>query len=168
MTTRGNARAKQRHVERGWVMLAVRHGVNAMSEPLELLWGPRSAPGFYLRLLAAGALLAALVFPTSFFHGGPHLDAFAQLTGIPSPSCGLTRSWSHLLHGDLSTGLTYHPLGPITIAIAVLLAFGVDRRFPQLAVAARSRWSLIASVAVVLTVWLVRLWTGSIWIVKAN
>jgi hypothetical protein len=142
--------------------------MSRVANPLELLWGPRGTPGFYVRLLAAGALSAALVIPTSFFHGGPHLDAFAQMTGIPSPSCGLTRAWSHLLHGDLSTGLAYHPLGPITIAIAVLLAFGVDRRFPQLAAAARSRRSLIACVTVVLMVWLVRLWTGSIWFVKAN
>lgn len=108
------------------------------------------------------------MIPASFFHGGPHLDAFAQMTGIPSLTCGLTRSWSHLLHGDQSTGLGYHPLGPITIAIAALFVFGVDRRFPQLAAAARSRSSLIACVVVVLMVWLVRLWTGAIWFVTAN
>lgn len=150
------------------MIVAFRQVLDGVANPLEFLWGPRGSPGFYFRLLAAAALLAALVLPTSVFHGGPHLDAFAQATGIPSPSCGLTRSWSNLLHGNLATGLAYHPLGPATIAFATLAAIGADRRIPRLAAVARSRRFLFACVAVVMTAWLLRLWTGSIWFVKAN
>jgi hypothetical protein len=120
---------------------------------------------FYLRVLSAGALLAALLLPSTFFDRGPSLDPFHFMSRIPSPSCGLTRSWSHLLHGDISTGLAYHPLGPLTLVIAVLLVLGIDRRFPRLKAAASSRPVLAALFVTFMGVWLVRLWTGSIWFV---
>jgi hypothetical protein len=123
---------------------------------------------FYLRILAAGALLAAFLIPTAFFDRGPSLDPFHFLTGIPSPSCGLTRSWSHLLHGDFSTGLAYHPLGPLTLAIAVLFVLGIDRRCPRVDAAARSRPVMGALVVTFVGVWLVRLWTGTIWFVAVR
>ena len=40
--------------------------------------------------------------------------------GIPCPGCGLSRSVTALLHGDLKTSLDFHAFGPL-----FLLAFGI-------------------------------------------
>jgi hypothetical protein len=45
---------------------------------------------------------------------------------------------------------------------------GIDRRFPRVDAAARSRPVLGALVVTFVGVWLVRLWTGSIWFVAAR
>ena len=34
----------------------------------------------------------------------------------PCPACGLTTSWTALMHGDLSASLAAHPLGPLLFA----------------------------------------------------
>lgn len=34
--------------------------------------------------------------------------------GRPCPGCGMTTSWTALLHGDLPASFAAHPLGPIT------------------------------------------------------
>ncbi len=47
---------------------------------------------------------------------------FRELTNIPCPSCGLTRSIRALASGDLRLSLYYHPL-TILIAALLLLAF---------------------------------------------
>jgi len=41
------------------------------------------------------------------------------LTGIPCPTCGLTRSLCHALRGDWSASLGYHPAG-IALAVALI------------------------------------------------
>jgi hypothetical protein len=45
--------------------------------------------------------------------------ALKVLTGIPCPTCGLTRSLCHALRGDWSASLGYHPAG---ILLAAALA----------------------------------------------
>lgn len=38
---------------------------------------------------------------------------FLQWTGLPCPSCGLTTSFTHLLHGHLGAAFAAHPMGPL-------------------------------------------------------
>lgn len=38
------------------------------------------------------------------------------LFGRPCPGCGLTTSWTRLLHGDWPGAFAAHPLGPVTYA----------------------------------------------------
>ncbi len=43
------------------------------------------------------------------------------LTGLPCPTCGITRSVSATLHGQLSEALRFHPLGPVVVLLAVVV-----------------------------------------------
>lgn len=43
---------------------------------------------------------------------GPTICPFALCTGMACPGCGMTRAVSHLIRGDVSAALGYHPLVP--------------------------------------------------------
>ena len=64
-------------------------------------------------LLAAGALanpLRPLPFEVCVFH---------TVTGIPCPTCGLTRALCRAIQGDFSGSLHMHPAGLIVLAVLV-------------------------------------------------
>jgi hypothetical protein len=121
--------------------------------------GRRSDPIPY-RDLAGLALLAAALLPAARLDRSPVVCPFRRLTGLPCPTCGLTRSWVALLHGRLGESVSLHPFGPLTAAAAALFASGVDKRSPTLAARLRSGPMLGAAAAAWLAVWLVRLRTG--------
>jgi hypothetical protein len=50
---------------------------------------------------------------------GPTVCPFALCTGMACPGCGMTRAASHLIRGDLTTALTYHPLVPLIAILSV-------------------------------------------------
>jgi hypothetical protein len=52
----------------------------------------------------------------------PDTCSFKNLTGLPCPGCGLTRSIVAAMHGDLRTSLMYHRLGLLTL-VYILLQF---------------------------------------------
>ena len=56
---------------------------------------------------------------------------FASTTGLPCPSCGLTRALAAALHGDLALAFRLHPLfwlAPLILAaVLVLLAVAPDK-----------------------------------------
>jgi hypothetical protein len=82
----------------------------------------------WLRGLAAAALAASVLVPSALVRQGPRLCAFHALTGRSCPSCGMTRSWNAMGHGDLGAAVGYHLLGPATfVAAAVLVAAGDER-----------------------------------------
>lgn len=112
------------------------------------------------RLLAAGALLAAALIPLPVVEHGPILCPFRLLTGIPCPSCGLTRSWVALMHGDLGQSLAFHPLGWLVVILAVPFALGLDRLIPGLDERLGSVRFLGGFAAFWGIVWLVRLTMG--------
>lgn len=64
--------------------------------------------------------------------GTPDLCIFSNLTGMPCPSCGSTRSVMCLLHGDPIGAISINPLGiPIAILMIVTpvwLIFDLVRR----------------------------------------
>ncbi len=66
------------------------------------------------------ALAAAALISPSRLATGPVLCPFRLLTGVPCPSCGMTRSWVSLTHGDLGASISQHPLGPATMALVVI------------------------------------------------
>lgn len=83
---------------------------------------------FDLTLIAmcGGALLAAFLLTPGaervavLGYEIPELCGFRNLTGLSCPGCGLTRSWTYLAHGQLSTALRMNPLGPVLFIAAAL------------------------------------------------
>ena len=104
-------------------------------------------------------LLAFLLPPPDGAHiaGIPSLCAFHNLTGLPCPGCGITRSVVCCAHGLWHAALAYHPLGPpvfvglITVALARLLRLRVT--FPPRLVHGAA-W---ASLVLVGVIWAARL-----------
>jgi len=53
-----------------------------------------------------------LIVPARVWDKLPDLCLFHRFMGVPCPTCGLTRSWSALLHGHLEAAFRFHLLGP--------------------------------------------------------
>ena len=102
------------------------------------------------------ALLAAAVLPPRLVSEGPVLCPFRRATGLPCPTCGLTRSWTSLAHLRVRDAFAYHPLGPVTFVGAGWLALGGRLHAPK---ADEDFERKLASVAVAawLAVWVGRL-----------
>jgi hypothetical protein len=136
---------------------------------------PSTRYGRPLAFLAGAALLA----PTLLRPGahGPVLCPFRRVTGVWCPTCGMTRAFAWMAHGDLHESLRYHPLAPLLlIEAAVGAAFlwylhrahrddpswlplrslgSVPR--PQTLL----RGLIVANALLVLAVWVIRLKSGS-------
>lgn len=116
----------------------------------------RFSPSAVSVLLAIGALVAAaLVTPspadpdvlTLFgypFGGGCVLR---NLTGIPCPSCGMTRSWVYTVRGELATASRYNIVGVALLAAVVVNgivhATGLNRRIGMVFAGAPRRANLL-------------------------
>lgn len=106
--------------------------------------------------------LLALLTPSD---DGPTLCPFALCTGIACPGCGMTRAASHLIRGDLTTALGYHPLVPLIVSLSVggwvwylLRRAGRARPLP-------AKWLntiLIGTGVLLLGVWLARALSGTL------
>jgi hypothetical protein len=53
---------------------------------------------------------------------GVPICLFRYLSGLPCPGCGLTRSFSCILHGDFERGYDYHPFGYFLLPLFLLAA----------------------------------------------
>ena len=91
----------------------------------------------------------------------PGLPGFAcplrALTGIPCPTCFLTRATAAALTGDLRTSVQLHAFGPLAAAgllVWSLLAIRQRRLLPRDLPA----WPLAAAGLGLLAYWLLRLW----------
>ena len=89
---------------------------------------------------------------------------FKTATGIPCPSCGMTRATLALVHGDWSTALALHPLSVVFAAqVAMLALLLVGRKSIGLPVRPQQpvvdRW-IVANVVALLGVWGARLAAG--------
>ena len=96
-----------------------------------------------LRALASAALVGAAVLPDRAVHDGPVLCLFRRVTGVPCPSCGLTRSWQALGHGRVSDSFRYHPFGPLTVLLALWLV--TDERAERRLAVGSQRWGTFAA-----------------------
>ncbi len=111
--------------------------------------GPDTSLLFIAGLFLA-AVLVGLALPRSTWDRLPDFCPFLRLTGRPCPTCGLTRSWSALLHGDLAASFRFHAWGPLLLAgIPVWLGLGWHQgrlpRIPRIALwALGSAWVLYA------------------------
>jgi hypothetical protein len=82
-----------------------------------------------------------------------------QLTGIPCPTCYLTRSVLATLQGDLAQALHWHAFGPLLVALTLVLGVwvGLGGRL--------SRRPLLQGATVLAALgvgyWLLRLWGWS-------
>ena len=66
----------------------------------------------------AAVLVAAAVMPVP--EHGPVLCAFRAVTSLPCPSCGMTRAFVALSHGDLRAATAFNVASPFVYAAAWL------------------------------------------------
>lgn len=75
-------------------------------------------------------LLAGLaLFCVAFFALFPIGCPLKHLTGLPCPSCGMTRAWFAALRLDFEAAFFWHPLFWAVPPVALLLTFGRGRAF---------------------------------------
>lgn len=74
-----------------------------------------------------------------------------SITGIPSPTCGMTRAWVFFLQGELYNAFFYHPLFWLVILFPLPI---VIKRLKQ-----RQHIFYISIMAVFIVVWVIRMAT---------
>lgn len=89
-----------------------------------------------LVMIGLAVLVASIALPlpkNGSILGIPSICAFHNVTGIPCPGCGLTRSFVCCGHGDFNQALVWHPLGPMFFAVLVafLMASLLGWQFPR-------------------------------------
>jgi hypothetical protein len=77
-----------------------------------------------LALLAGSLLLPFLAFDLVTSPQALVLCPLRAVTGIPCPSCGLTRALAYLERGHMAQALKFHPFSPLLLVLALAL-FGL-------------------------------------------
>jgi hypothetical protein len=81
---------------------------------------------YWPRLLALALLAGSLLLPILAFDWVTSPQALVlcplrAVTGIPCPSCGLTRALAHLERGHWSEAMKFHPFSPLILLLALAL-----------------------------------------------
>ena len=85
----------------------------------------KSWPAAFYATIGVLALSLALPLPRGgSIAGMPSICPFSNMTGIPCPGCGFTRSFVCLAHGHVREAFTWHPLGPVLFLGALLYLVG--------------------------------------------
>jgi hypothetical protein len=122
------------------------------------------------RAIECGVLAAGLIaaFVTNPDRPLPFdVCAFKYLTGIPCPTCGLTRAVCHALHGHWAASLHLHPAGVLVAAVLVgWLAWSLAETARGLTMDDRVRARLVTPLlvtgsAVSIASWIVRIASGT-------
>jgi Protein of unknown function (DUF2752) len=115
---------------------------------------------YWPRLLAFGLLAGTLLLPFLAFDwvtapGSLVLCPLRAVTGVPCPSCGLTRALAHLERGHLAEAVRLHPFAPLlfllVLALAAMLAFELVARRTVIGNPLRNRrdvWLLFAGLLI--------------------
>jgi len=86
-------------------------------------------------------LMLAFLLPaphdTGRIAGMPSLCLFYNASGIHCPGCGITRAVVSCAHGDWVHGVSYHPLGPVVLALLFCLTLAKMTFLPQVKVPSR-------------------------------
>ncbi len=82
----------------------------------------RESPRIRAAIVLSGGLFACALAYTGIATGGPALCPSRLVTSKPCGSCGMTRAFAALLHGDLAYATEANLASPVAFAIAVLLA----------------------------------------------
>jgi hypothetical protein len=121
---------------------------------------PRLSPAAVSVLLALGAVVAAALVKPS--HDDPNLltlfgypfgggCVLRNLTGLPCPSCGMTRAWVYSVRGELEMALRYNAVGVLLLGGLVVNGFvhavGLHRPIGALLARAPRRLNLFLLVA---------------------
>jgi hypothetical protein len=105
----------------------------------------RRVEGLPASLAAAAVLAASALFTPATL---PPLQTcwFARLHGLPCPTCGMTRSFCSLAHGEWAAAWAYNPFGYVLMpmAVAALLRPAVLLAAPSLRDAERRFWASTA------------------------
>ena len=90
-------------------------------------FSPTAGPsvGLVSGLALAAVVVARLVDPQQV-EAGPVLCPFRLATGLPCPGCGLTRSWVHLMHGQVGEAMAANPFGIVALGLAIVLVAAVS------------------------------------------
>jgi hypothetical protein len=114
--------------------------------------------------LAAIVGLVALVAVFASDEDGPVLCPWRRCTGISCPGCGLTRAAGRLVRGDLAGAWYHHPfavLGALQLAAAGAVHLARPGVVPRWA-ARRLLPLVVANLALLVGIWVVRLATGAV------
>ncbi len=112
--------------------------------------------------------LGATLLISYFYHADPHprvsLCIFYNLTKLPCPGCGMTRSFCSIAKGDLLASFQFHGLGPVMFVgvffgwLASLLAiFHIRKPFEFLKLLSTNELLIKTGLSVLGIHWLIRL-----------
>lgn len=113
-------------------------------------------------VLMAGAVVSTLFALSD--EDGPVLCPFRRCTGGYCPGCGMTRSSGRLVRGDVIGSWQQHPYLVLGLAqaavVAALWRFGSGSL--RAGIRAHGKRLLVANLALLIGIWVVRLFDGSI------
>jgi len=74
-------------------------------------------------LAASAALVALAIIPTPVLERGPVICVWRNLFGIQCPTCGMTRAFSSVLHGQFRAAVQYNKLVVLVFPFTCALLF---------------------------------------------
>lgn len=119
------------------------------NRPLDLL---------FLAMATGAFVLAAWYVPTADGIVLPKGESvgtscwFRYLTGVQCAFCGMTRSFVHLAHGEVTAAFQWHPAGPLLAAWAVAMGLWIVLAAVSRSPAVANRARAVTSLTVV--VWI--------------